>query len=296
MDLHQRPVADRHHGGVGEEKIGHPHIGKVAPVAQRENPDAEIRAGDFEPRVRHLAQDRRDRCVRIVRRGEELLEAVCAVPLGIVVEIAVEIGQMRGVDLALDRLKPVRPLQRLEREAVARRRVEPVEAGQLRGLASAHIAVDDAVALDASIGGLADALAIGRAGRLGGLLQAAPVEGVEPAVIGAAQPAILAAPESEVAGAVGAAPDERAVAPAIVAEHDQILAEHADLLDRTLFGQFLDQREGLPVAAHHRAHRRAGAGMRQAVALFRAHHRPMLTRQVNPRPAFAAPSHARARR
>ena len=199
-------------------------------------------------RVGHLAQDRGDGNVGIVRRGEELLEAVGAVSLGVVVEIAVQVGKMRRVDLALDRLQPVGPLQRLEHETVAGRRVEPVEARQRRRLAAAHVAVDDAVALDAGIGGLADALVIGRAGRLGGLLQTATVMAVEPAVIGAAQPPVLATPEGEVAGAVGAAPGERAVAPLVVAEDDQVLAEHPDFPDRALVGKFLDQREGLPVA------------------------------------------------
>ena len=278
MDLDQRPVADRHHGGVREQVVGHPRIGEVAPVAEREDPDPEIGARDFEPRVGHLAQDGGHRDAGIVRGRQELLEAVGAVPFGVVVEIAVQVGEMRGIDLALDRLQPVGPLQRLEHEAVARRRIVPVEARQRRRRAAAHIAVDDAVALGAGIGGLADALVIGRAGRLGGLFQTAPVKGVEPAVIGAAQPAVLAAPEGEVARAMGAAPGERPVPAPVVAEDDQILAEDADILDRAVVGKFLDQREGLPVAAHDRAHRRAGAGKRQAFVLFHAQHGAMLTR------------------
>ena len=162
-------------------------------------------------------------------------------------------------------------------EAVAGRRDEGVEGRQRRRRRAfrAEPGEHDAGALDHGIAALAHALAELRAERLGRRFEAAPVDRELPAVEGAAQAIGLVAAEREIGAAVRALAIEQAEAAGAVAKENEVLAEQADRLDRPRRQrridariEFLDQRRRLPVAAHQRAARRAGADARDPFVFF----------------------------
>ena len=102
--------------------------------------------------------------------------------------------------------------------------------------------------------------------RLGGLLEAAPVGAVEPAVVEAAQAAVLQPPEGQVDAAVRAEAADQPPA-AVAAEQDQVLAEQPHRLDRTLRRHLGHERRRLPVGAHQPAQRRVRPGPRDALVV-----------------------------
>ena len=103
------------------------------------------------------------------------------------------------------------------------------------------------------------------------LLDAAPVLVEEPAVVVAAQPALLDEPVREVGAAVRAvAPDEPERPIQILVEHE-IFAEQTDRLDRDRI-ELARAADRLPVAAEQVAHRRPGSDLReQPVLIFGQH-------------------------
>src|SRR5689334_3521604 len=119
---------------------------------------------------------------------------------------------------------------------------------------------------------MADRILEMAAWRLGRSFQAAAVHVVEPAVVYAAEPAVLESPIAEVGGSVRAVEIQQADATLLVAEHDQVLAEQAQRDRRPTGRKLLAQRRGLPVTAQEAATGRARAGLGQQLVLFLAQH------------------------
>src|SRR6185437_9520754 len=102
-----------------------------------------------------------------------------------------EIAQVIRIDIAFEPLQPIAALTRAHDEAVIVGDVEAFPFREGRWLALAEISEDHAAAHRDRIGFVLDRTAEILARRLGRLLQALAVHVVEPAVIDAAQPAIL---------------------------------------------------------------------------------------------------------
>jgi hypothetical protein len=90
---------------------------------------------------------------------------------------------------------------------------------------------------------------------------------------GATQTAVFQAPVSQISAAMRAAAADQAIAPFVVLEDHQILAEQPHRLDRAVAGEFIHQRGRLPIAPHQVARRRIGAGAAHQMVLFGAEHR-----------------------
>src|SRR5262249_3896541 len=108
---------------------------------------------------------------------------------------------------------------------------------------------------------------------LAGVREAWPGAVEQPAVEGAAYPAVLQPPEGEISTAVRTGAVEQAIAAVVVAEQDEAFAEKAHRLERAVVRQFIDQRGRLPVAPHQLAGGRARARSRQEIVLLGAQHR-----------------------
>ena len=183
-------------------------------------------------------------------------------------------GEMRGVDRAFQRLHPVAVLPLLGDVAVRGRHQRHLQRGQFRHrIRRAHIGPDHVAPFAHRIGLDADQV-LGIEIGIGGRHVDAAAVGVElPAVIDAADAAFLVAAEPEIGAAVRAMLiDDADHAPA-VAERQQLLAHHDDLLRRPVgFRQFLGQQHRHPEAAQQLAHRRAGAAFGQELVVFCAEH------------------------
>ena len=130
-----------------------------------------------------------------------------------------------------------------------------------------------AAALDQRIGLELDAL--GEAALLGLRRHLDALAGdVElPAVIGAAQPAFLVAPEPQRDAAMRAELVDQAEPSLAVAERDEPLGQHLDPHRRTVvLGQLLGEQHRHPVAAEQCAHRRARPGLGDEIVLFFSEH------------------------
>ena len=94
-----------------------------------------------------------------------------------------------------------------------------------------------------------------------------------PAVIGAADTAILHPPEKEVRAPMRAGRLDDADAAPRVPKSDEVLAEELDALRRTVgFRQLPRQQRGHPIRAENVPHRRAGPGLGQSRVIFRRKH------------------------
>ena len=196
--------------------------------------------------------------------------------------VAVEFARMQerdvaGVDAAFHRLQPVGLLKPLRHEAVRGRHHGEFPFRQRRLLLGrAHIGPQHAAALDQRIGLQFDLLAVAALARLRWHLDALPGVIVFPAVIRAAQAAMLVAAEPERHAAVGAELVGQRELAVGVAPGEQPLGEKLHAHRRAAgLGQFLGQQGRLPGGAEHLAHRRARAGLRQQVVLFFAEHRSL---------------------
>src|ERR1700688_934540 len=179
---------------------------------------------------------------------------------------------MRRVDADFQRLQPVAVDMALEGEGVAVGRDKTVDLGKGWRLAFAEIRPEDAALLDHGIGALFDALAELRVLWLGRRLQAL-ARGVEqPAVKGAAQPAVLQPSEGEVGAAMRAMPLDQAVAARFVAKQHQVFAKQFDGTHRPRTRKLLDARRRLPVHPHQLPARLPWPGAGDQVVLFLAHH------------------------
>ncbi len=163
------------------------------------------------------------------RRAVEDLEALTVVWVNVrhLDRARVQKAEMRGIDIALQRLHPVAFALPAGHQGLFRRAQQRLERRKgRRHFPLPQIDVDEPAALGDLIGAglyLAAEILVGR--------QIRHVEaialGVElPAVIDAAQPALLVAPEEQRGAAMRAAVVQDADRPAAVAERDQLFAEH----------------------------------------------------------------------
>ena len=179
--------------------------------------------------------------------------------------------EVDGVDGVLLALEPVGVEHRLADDAVGVLLDEDVPAGEDgRGL-GAEVGEDEPAELLNGVRLQLDARGEGAGLVLGGHFEALAVDVVEPAVVGAAQAGLLGDAEAEVDAAVGAAPVDEAVAPALVAEEGEVLAEDADGLGVGV-AQLLVGGDGEPVASEELAARRAGPYPREAFVHLSAQH------------------------
>ena len=238
--------------------------------AQREEAQAVVGRLDVEPRPRVLAQQPGHRDVGVGGGRAELL-AVGRAGVLVLVE-AMQVGGVRRVDADLQGLQPVALDQPLEGEGVGAGRQEAVEIGEGRCLALAEPGEDDAVLHHHRIAPLAHLLAEHAAFGFGRRFEALAVDVEQPAMEQAAQAAILETAVGEVGAAMRAVAVEQAVTAALVAEQDEILAQHAHRLGRPLGGQFVGEGDGMPVVAHQGAALGAGADPGDQLILVGAHH------------------------
>ncbi len=138
--------------------------------------------------------------------------------------------------------------------------VEHIPARQHRlFLGRAKIGEDQPIAFFDRIPGLAHMVAMLAELGLARLFEAMAFSVEEPAVIATADAAILDLAVIKRRAAMGAARIEQAGLATAVAEEDQILAQHADLLRPV--GGFARQRDRVPIAAQQLAHLGAGTGL-----------------------------------
>ena len=145
--------------------------------------------------------------------------------------------------------------------------VRPEHPGHLlHGVArDLHLLLEAPVRVDGLLEGLLDALA--------GLVH-------HPAVVHAAQAVLLGYAVGEVDAAVGAEALDEAERAGPVLVEDEVLAEEAHRLGGALV-EFRRRGEGVPVAAHQFAHRRAGADLREAFVVLCGEHRFILPMQAD---------------
>ncbi len=179
---------------------------------------------------------------------------------------------MRGVDLAFQRLQPVAVEERAREQPVLLAVVEELVVGQERRIVRAQVREDQAAALFARVGEMAHLVFIRALGRLGRHLEHAARDVVEPAVVETAQTAVFDAPVAEIGAAMRAQEAEQPRPAGIVAEQHEIFAEDPHRFRRAAGRQIGCQRDRMPVLAHERAARRAGAGLRDEIVFFFGQH------------------------
>src|SRR5580658_10239900 len=113
---------------------------------------------------------------------------------------------MRRIDADLQRLQPVAVDVALECKSVAVGRDKAVEFGKRRRFAFAQIRPEDAALFDHRVGTLPDALAQRGIPWLRRRLQALARSVEQPAMEGAAQPAVFQTPKGEIGAAMRAMP------------------------------------------------------------------------------------------
>ncbi|MNK84193.1 hypothetical protein D3C87_1040340 [compost metagenome] len=255
--------ADRLDAPVGcDARVGHHaqrrqhgagHAAEGAAVFERaDRGDRHAGLGALEAHVGHLTHER-----------HELRAA----------EAAVQHGHVEGVGHVLVVLQPVarNDLRPAAADAVAVgfqglavvHGFEAVVAWQ-HGLllGRAEVGPDQAVLLLHRVPGLAHAAAAARTAiGFAGLVDAVALHVEHPAVVAAADAFFFHAPVVERRSAVRAAPVHEARATFLVAEQDEVFAQHAHLARRV--GGVGGQADGVPVAAQQLAHGRAGADLGQ---------------------------------
>ena len=179
---------------------------------------------------------------------------------------------VRGVEAAFERLQPVAFLDDFGDVAMALRSRGPGEFRQRRRtLGRAHIGPDDATQFDGRIGGQVD-LVTKRLG-LVHLFYAAAVDGEFPAVIDAAQPIRLVAPEPKRGPAVRTVFVDEADPAGAVAKGDEVLPQQPHPHRRAIgLGQFPGEQGRDPIEPHRRAHRGALSDAGQQLVLLARQH------------------------
>src|SRR5690606_15521118 len=179
-----------------------------------------------------------------------------------------------GVDAALEGLQPVALLQALGGVGLLRGHQRELELRQRR-LAGRipHVGPEDVADLDQRVRGELDVLAEARVVRLRGDLDALAGDVVLPAVVGAAQAALLVAAEPQRGAAVGAELVDQAVAAVAVAERDEPLRQQLEP-DRgaVVLRELLGDAGPYPVLPEQLPHRRARAGAGQKLVDVLAKH------------------------
>ena len=206
-----------------------------------------------------------------VRIGLDVLLAGGVHVQGVALElVAVDERHMRGVDAALHCLQIVALLLPPGNVAVRLRDGAPLERRR-RGLElrRAHVGPHQTAALDARVrldGDLARGL------RLRRKVHALAVHVVFPAMVRAAQAALLVPPEEKRGGAMRAEFVDQPGPSLRIAKRDEPLAEKLDTHRGAVrLGDLPCQHHRDPVAAHHPAHGRSRAGADQHFSQFLAH-------------------------
>ena len=183
---------------------------------------------------------------------------------------------VRGVDVTLQGLHPVALFQHHEGriDLLGGQRVD-LECGQRRRrLAGTHVGPDHAVDVAAGIRARADLVLEGALLRFVRHVDAAPPDVPLPAVIRAAQAALLVAAEEERGAAVGTVGGQQSDLAPRIAEGHEILAQEAHLLRRAVgLRQLCRGQAGHPVVAEQLAHGRAAPDPAQQLVVLAREHR-----------------------
>ncbi len=183
---------------------------------------------------------------------------------------------MGRVDVALQGLHPVALLQHHEGriDLLGGQRTDLEGGKRRRCLPRAHVGPDHAVDVAAGIRAGAHLVLEGAFLRLVGHVDAAARDVPLPAVIRAAEPALLVAAEEERGAAVGAVGGQEPHPSLRVAEGHEVLAEQAHPFRRAVgHGQFRGGQAGHPVVAQQLAHGRAASDPAQQLVVFAREHR-----------------------
>ena len=182
---------------------------------------------------------------------------------------------MGRIDRALHRLRPVALLQLLRDVAVALGDVRPLELRQLRQgqVGRTHVGPDVAAPRASGVGRHPDLFPELRLRRFRGHVQAVAVHVELPAVVDAAQAALLVATPVELRLPVGAAPLDQPDGAGRVAKGDELLAEHAYAHGWAVrLGQLRRDQHRRPEAPEEVAHGRPRAGAGQQLVVVGAQH------------------------
>lgn len=185
---------------------------------------------------------------------------------------------MGGVLAALEALQVVAVVEVLGDDAVVGRGREHLVIRQQRWLSFAHVREDDPALFQAGVSLVADVILETAAGGFCGGLEAPAVHVVEPAVVHAAEAAVLDPSVAQVCGSMRAVQIEQADSPVRIAEHDQVFAEQPQRDRRPARWEFLTERGWLPVASEQLATGSPRASLGQQVILFLREHRKTLLR------------------
>jgi hypothetical protein len=181
---------------------------------------------------------------------------------------------VRGVEGALARLRPVALLELLRDEAVRRRQQRELDVRQRRLLPGGpEIGPHEVAPLARRIRAGTHLVAEAALGGHRRHVHAAPVHVELPAVVGAAQAALLVPAEEQVGAAVRTHGIQQTHALVGVTERDEVFAEDLHAHGRAVtVGELLGEEDGLPEAAEEIAHRGPGAGAGEDLVVFRAQH------------------------
>ena len=174
------------------------------------------------------------------------------------------------------------------------RHLRPGEFRRRRHLVGrAEIGPDQPAQLDGRIGGEVDVLLELVLRRLVELIDAIAFDVEFPAVIDAAQPAFLVAPEEQRDAAMRAEFVDQTDAALAVAERDEVLAEQPDAHRRAVgLGDLRRQAGGDPIPPHRIAHRRPGPDAGDQFVFLRWQHRDFLLARASGMPRNCQPRRA----
>ena len=261
MAVHGVAAARRDHGEERHHPLGDPPV-VVAVLG--------IAAGADEQAARALDHlEHRPRVAEIVAVALGALEQRIGIDVA-----AMQEGHVARIDPALHGLQPIAFLQPLGNEALPVRHQRELPFRQRRlPVGRPHIGPEHPAALDQGIGPQLDLAGEAAFLGLGGDLDALAGHVELPAVIGAAQAALLVAAEPQRRAAVGTELVDQAVGSAAVAERDEALGQHLHPHRRAVvFGQFVGEQDRGPVAAKQPAHGGPRTGLRDEIVLLLPEH------------------------
>src|SRR5712692_4573967 len=193
-------------------------------------------------------------------------------------ERAMQDGYMRGIDTALETLEPVALLDDLGDVTMRGGRLGPGEVWRRRSaLRGPEIGPDDPARFNGRISPRADLVLESQLLRLVHHVHAPAVHVELPAVVDAAEPAVLVPAQEEGGLPVRAPLVEQSDAAPRIAEGHQLLAQQLDAHGRTIgLGQLPRQERGDPVPPHRLAHGGATADAGDSLVVFACQHAQIL--------------------
>src|SRR5207249_8476356 len=139
---------------------------------------------------------------------------------------AMEKRDMNRVYVSLMGLQVIALMKDLSDVDMVWRRFEKFIIRKQRSLTRSHVGENHSSRLPAGISEMANMVPMFTPARLSRLLQTSPFNVVEPTMIKTAEPAILDSPVAEVRSSVRAVNPQKAGAPLIIAEQNQLFAEN----------------------------------------------------------------------